>query len=264
MTLTQHILKLLSLLARTIAAVGVLLLIALAAFGVIAAYRAEWIKLPPQPVRTISPVRVSIVGPDKGTIGTPYIFSAEIAGDGGQPTWSTSGGLIHERDGGKTVVFTTTDEGEYVITVVVGGEGRQAAVDSVSFTAMAVTSSEDIAAQSTVAEARKIVEKQSLMPPKPPTISELVGVSLGGGNDMAYAGQVEAQLRMLASRVKFSGADYSNDGALAIIGRYPGWSGFPDDVRSIVAHESSQGRAKTPTGIADVLLEIATRLRSSK
>jgi hypothetical protein len=264
MTLTQHILKLLSMIVHCVSAAGVLLLIAAAAFGVIAAYRAQWIKLPKQPEVIIAPVRVSIVGPDKGTIGTPYIFSAEITGDGGLPTWSTSGGLIHERDGGRTVVFTTTDEGEYVLTVVVGGEGRQAAVDSVSFTAMNVTSEEDITAQETIAQARKIVEQQSTLPPKPPTIAELVGVALGGGNDMAYSGQAEAQLRMLASRVKFSGADFANDGALSIIAKYPGWSGFPDDVRSIVNHEAAQGRAKTPAGIADVLLEIAATLKRSK
>ena len=262
--MTQYFVKLISAIVRTVAGAGVLLLIALAAFGVIAAYRAEWIKLPKQPERIIAPVRVSIVGPDKGTIGTPYIFSAEITGDGGQPTWSTSGGLIHERDGGKTVVFTTTDEGEFVLTVVVGGEGRQAAVDSVSFTAMDVATPEEIAAQETVAQARKIVEQQSTLPPRPPTISELVGVALGGGNDMAYAGQVEAQLRMLASRVKFSGADFANDGSMSIIAKYPGWSGFPDDVRSIVNHESAQGRARTPAGIADVLLEIAATLKRSK
>lgn len=264
MTLIQHILKLMSIVAYTIAGIGVLVLLGIATFGVVAAYRAEWIKLPKQPERIIAPVRVSIVGPDKGTVGTPYIFSAEVAGDGGIPTWSVSGGLIHERDGGKTAVFTTTDEGEYVLTVVVGGEGRQAAASSVSFTALEVSSPEEIAAQETVAQARQIVEQQSLLPPKAPTISELVGVALGGGNDMTYSGQVEAQLRMLASRVKFSGADFAHDGSLTIIGKYPGWSGFPDDVRSIVNHESAQGRARTPAGIADVLLEIAATLKRSR
>jgi len=264
MSYWQHFKTSLIPLVRFLAAMGLLGLTGLAAFGIIAAYRAGWIQLPKQSVKVILPVRVSVAGPHQGTINTPYIFSAEVTGDAGTPTWSVSDGIIQERDGGRTAIFTTTTEGEYVITVVVGGEGRQATTSSILFQAFDVKTEDELQQAAIIAEAQKIVKQQATTPPKPPTISELVGIAVGGGNDMSYASQVEAQLRTLASRVQYGRADYLNDGAMSIIARYPGWSSFPEEIKSIVVHEQSMGRAKTPSGVASVLMEIADTLKGSR
>lgn len=272
MTPWQHLRTALVPLARWLAAAGLLGLLGFASFGGIAAFRSGWIELPKQPERIIAPIRVTLVGPDKGVTGSTYIFTAEVEGDAGLPVWSVKPhGTLQAFNGGRSARFTCASEGDFLLSVFVGGDGKQAASDSMSFNVLGVMTEADLAAQEQIDQANQIIEQdhqrqamEAANPPKPPTVSELVNGALNRGVDMNSAPQVEAQLRTLASRVQYGGADFFNDAALTLIGNYPGWGSFPDDVRSIVGNEEAIGRAKTPAGKAAVLIEIAETLRNSR
>lgn len=272
MTIFQRFLSALSTWVPTVlGAAGVVALAGLSVLGGVSLWRVGALDklLPKERERIVVPVHVTLVGPTVGVKGGQYTFTADVTGDAGDPTWSVEpqgDSILHTFNSGRAATFTSLTEGQFLITVMVGGDGKQASSDSVVYENFEMKTPEEM---------QPAVNQTASSEPElsPATVEELTVGALRqvGSHDRAERLALANSFRTLAARMKTYPGDVDAVSELHAHaesgmpgGRAGKWGGFIDSVEVIKAEMEKQGKGTTPESFARILVEMANVLQSSR
>lgn len=108
----------------------------------------------PEVVKVSPPEPLAVVmhGPAKGVTGVTYVFTAEVTGNAGKAVWdvtpltegATAEGTLRTFDLGRWAEFTAVDEGDFLISVTIGGEANQSAAAKIKFQNLMLANLDDL------------------------------------------------------------------------------------------------------------------------
>lgn len=263
---------------------GLLLIFGSLALGLTAAWRLNLIQayLPKEQVRVIEPVYVQLSGPKFAVQGDRVYFHATVTGSNpSKVSWSIhphkAGILTALADDSRNAEFSSLEEGKYIITVAVSGEGGTPPhTDHLEFENVSLTSEKEIedalvAAQPQPQPVHATAAPETAAPP--PSVSELTL----GAIAMVPSTTKGAEARMIAD-VIYSLAKQIKGGLLPMYVDIPleienrsrkglgvkagDWGQFMVSLDTILDEMRRQGKiTATAASQADVLIEIANTLQ---
>lgn len=254
---------------------GILALAGGGLLGIVSMWRLHLIQAVLPKEKPLLPVSIKIQGPRFGAIGDSVLFHAMVSGEAGKISWKINPdtAMIHKIDE-STIAFSTLDQGEFLITAVVGGDGKQSAHDQIGFESIALqqpqpqSHGDNISAMQAVPS---LLPPPPSLPPLPPTIAEL---TLGAYNRVASENKAEeardvaGTLYAVAKRIQSGNMPINADIPLeieqqlqfALRDRFSPWGSFTVDLDTIIKEQRRQGKIISFVSNKDILMEIANTL----
>lgn len=269
----------------TVVSVGLLTIMAGITLGMIAAWRLQLIQaiLPKEQVRIIEPVYIQLSGPKFAVQGDRVYFHATVSGTSpSKVSWSIhpyKAGILNTLpDDSRNAEFSSLEQGKYIITVAVSGEGNTPPhTDHLEFENVSLTSQDELiqALESEPVARSQSVHAASEPPPPPPPVATVAELTLGAVA-MVPSTSKGAEARMIAD-VIFSLAKQIKGGLMPTYVDIPleienrsrkglgvkaaEWGTFMVSLDTILEEMRRQGRiTATAASQAEVLIEIGNTL----
>jgi hypothetical protein len=260
---------------------GIATVIGGATLGIVSMWRLDLIQAVLPKEKPILPVTVELRGPRFAVQGDRIYFHSVVSGNAGKPAWKldpTEAGALTVVDN-STVQFSSLKEGKFTLTVVIAGQGNQAALDQITFENVTLTEEQSEKPATPLLDGQPaqpglVHAMQEMFPPAPkdPTPMELtIGAleQVASENKAAEARYVAGILYEMARRAREGMVPRNFDFPLEIEKevdrllkeRAPLWHAFTISIDTIMEEMRRQGRVTSSVGTqAVILMEIANTL----
>ncbi len=282
MTLMQFVKIGCRLIVASVVGLGLATIVVGTALGLIAAYRLNIIQawLPKEQVRQLETVSLQISGPKFAVLGDRVYFHASASGVNSKISWNIHpyrAGILHVmEDDSRNVEFSSLEEGKYVITAAVAGEGKQPpATDHIEFENVTLSTEAEVNQQQPVRTMGQM-QAEGMPPPVPqelpPTTTELTqgALAMVTSSNKAYEARLVADvIYSLAKQIRGGlipayldvPLEIEKRSSKALGERAADWGTFMVATDRIMDEMRRQGKITAVTATqADVLVEMANVL----